>query len=222
MGTTTTTRIRMSDGALLTLAQWLSPAFPVGGFAWSHGLEAAVVSGRVTEAGAVRDWIGAVIARGSGRADAVLLAAAMKDGADVEALADLARALAASRERWAETRAQGTAFAETVHALTGADVPRTALPVALGVAARGLGLPAPLVAGFYLQAFAANLVSAAVRFVPLGQTEGQRVLAELRPLILRVAAEAVETDPGEIASSVFGADLAAMAHETQEVRIFRS
>lgn len=219
-GTITTTR--MDDAALLTLAQWLSPAFPVGGFAWSHGLEAAVACGEVRDAAGVEDWIGAVLDRGSGRADAVLLAAAMRPEADLGALADLARALAPSRERREETIAQGTAFAATVSALIGRDVPRAALPVAVGAAARGLGLPEARVAAFYLQGFAGNLVSAAVRFVPLGQTEGQRVLASLRPLVLRVAEQAAGTDPAEIVSSVPGADLAAMAHETLEVRIFRS
>jgi urease accessory protein len=210
------------DAALLTLAQWLSPAFPVGGFAWSHGLEAAVISGGVRDAGGVEAWIGAIIARGSGRADAVLLTAAMAPDADTDALADLARALAASRERWEETVAQGAAFAGTVRALTGLDVPTAALPVAVGAAAQSLGLPRGQVAAFYLQAFAGNLVSAAVRFVPLGQTEGQRLLANLRPLILEVARAAAETDPENIISSTPGADLAAMAHEVQDVRIFRS
>lgn len=218
----TATTMRMDDAALLTLAQWLSPAFPVGGFAWSHGLEAAVVAGDLHDATAVEGWIGAVLERGSGRADAVLLTAAMAPDADIAGLAALARALAASRERWEETVAQGSAFAETVNALTGREIPSVALPVAVGTAAQDLGLPPVRVAAFYLQAFAGNLVSSAVRFVPLGQTEGQRILANLRPLVLRIARGAAATAPEDITSSVPGADLAAMAHETQDVRIFRS
>ena len=212
----------MDDESLLTLAQWLSPAFPVGGFAWSHGLEAVIAAGEVGDAAELEAWITAVLDRGSGRADAVLLCAALDDEADLARLDALARALAASRERWEETVAQGTAFAETVGALTGRDLAPMALPVAVGTAARGLGLAKPQVAAFYLQAFVGNLVSAAVRFVPLGQTEGQRVLQTLRPTILAIAEEAACQKPEAITTAVPGADLAAMAHETMDVRLFRS
>lgn len=210
------------DEALLTLMQWLSPAFPVGGYAYSHGLEAAIASGGVTGADALEAWLGTVIDRGSGRADATLLATAMADGADYAGLNAMARALAASKERWEETITQGRAFAEAVKAVTGRPQPAAALPVALGRAARTLGLRAERVAALYLHAFASNLVSGAVRFMPLGQTEGQRVLAALTPLVLRVAREAARTDPGDIISATPGADMAAMAHETLVVRIFRS
>lgn len=222
-GTTTDTRRPMTeDAALLTLAQWLSPGFPVGSFAWSHGLEAAISSGEVGDAAEVGAWIGAILDRGSGRADAVLLCAALDPESDPGTLDTLARALATSRERLAETTSQGTAFSETVGALTGAPHAAMALPVAVGRAARTLGLARSRVAAFYLQAVVANLVSAAVRFVPLGQTEGQRVLAGLRPIVLRVASEAAAMAPEDITSGVPGADLAAMAHETMEVRLFRS
>ncbi len=208
--------------ALLTLAQWLSPAFPLGGFAYSHGLEAAIAGGEIGERGDVEIWIADVLAHGSGRADAVLLIAAMAPGADHAGLAARARALAATRERWNETIAQGTAFTQTVNALQDCDDPPAALPVAVGRAAAALDVAPVQVAALYLQAFASNLALAAVRFVPLGQTEGQGIVARLRPLILRVAAEAEETSVDAISTSVPGADLAAMAHETMDVRIFKT
>jgi urease accessory protein len=212
----------VSDADLLTLVQWLSPAFPVGGFAYSHGLEWAISEGQVTDAATLRDWLSDVLAYGSGRADAVLLTRTMDPAADLPLIAATARALAASKERWLETDAQGRAFTEAVNALTGNDFPATALPVAVGRAARALSLPPARVAALYLHAFASNLVSAAVRFVPLGQTDGQRVLAGLHPMIERVAAEAAATPLAAISSGVPGADLAAMHHETQPVRIFRT
>lgn len=212
----------MSDADLLTLVQWVSPAFPVGGFAYSHGLEWAITDGQVRSGETLLAWLEEVLDHGSGRADAVLLARAMDADADFARLAATARALAATKERWTETADQGAAFTEAVNALTGDDNPSAPLPVALGRAARGLSLPPGRVAALYLHAFAANLVSAAVRFVPLGQTEGQRVLAALHPLIERVARDAVATSLDAIASSVPGADLAAMLHETQDVRIFRT
>jgi urease accessory protein len=146
----------------------------------------------------------------------------MDPEADLALIAATARALAASKERWTETHDQGRAFTEAVNALTGNDFVPAALPVAVGRAARALTLPPERVAALYLHAFASNLVSAAVRFVPLGQTDGQRTLAALHPLIERTAVEAAATPLDAIASSVPGADLAAMHHETQDVRIFRT
>jgi urease accessory protein len=139
-----------------------------------------------------------------------------------EALADLACALAGSRERLEETQAQGRALAETLAALGVGDGVARPYPVALGLAARGLDLPDRMVTALYLQSFASALVSAAVRFVPLGQAEGQRVLAALHPEIEKVAEEAVGAGLDGIGTAVFGADLAAMAHEGLEVRIFRT
>lgn len=212
----------MSDADLLTLTQWLSPAFPVGGYAYSHGLEWAVSEGQVTDAEALFGWLSDILDHGSGRADAVLLARTMDPGAEIARIAATARALAASKERWAETIDQGRAFTEAVNALTKKDEVPVALPVAVGRAARSLALPPRRVAALYLHAFTSNLVSAAVRFIPLGQTEGQQVLSRLHPLIERVAEEAVATPLEGIGTAVPGADLASMHHETQTVRIFRT
>ncbi len=175
---------------LLTLVQWLSPAFPTGGFAYSHGMEWPMARGMRSAVG-VRSWIGDVLRFGSGQADAVLLAQALKPGADHAALDGFARSLAGSGERLRETVEQGTAFARTVAALTGRVLPARALPVAVGEAAAGLALVAEDVIGVYLHGFAGNLVAIATRFVPLGQTEGQGVLARLHPVIGEVAGWAV-------------------------------
>jgi urease accessory protein len=216
----------MSEAGLLALTQWLSPAFPLGSFAYSHGLEAAVAAGEVTDAAGVERWIGDVLAHGAGWNDAVLLALALADGTDHVALAGVARALAASRERLEETEAQGTALAATVSALSGRSLAPMPFPVALGAAAAPLGLPAERVVALYLQAFAGTLALAAVRFVPLGQTEGQRVLAALHPAILTLAEGAVRAAGSDgleaLGGAALGADLAAMRHETLEVRIFRT
>lgn len=215
----------MSEAAdLLTLTQWLSPAFPVSSYAYSHGLEAAIGSGAVHDGATTSDWIATVIEAGSGRMDAILVAAALK-AADPDALSDIARALAGSAERWEETRAQGAAFAATRRAM-GAKAPDRPYPVALGEAARTLSLRPELVVSLYLQAFAATLVSAAVRFVPLGQAEGQRILSDLAPRFESVARAATAVAPDAVEDALggaaFGADLSSMEHETQEVRLFRT
>lgn len=209
------------DTGLLALIQWLSPAFPTGAFACSHGLEVAMAAGEVRDGTGLRAWLADVLERGSGWTDAVLLARGLAVGGDLDGLSDMARALAASVERLRETMDQGAAFAATTAALTGQDFPARAMPVAVAQAVRGLGLPAAQVIGVYLQAFASNLVSCAVRFIPLGQTEGQAVLAALHPVIARLAMAAAE--PGaELATAALRADLHSMAHETLQPRIFRT
>lgn len=205
----------------LKLSQWVSPAFPTSAYAYSHGLETEIAEGRVRDAGAVSEWIAAVLAAGAGRSDLIVMLATRR-GVDAGAMADLSRALAGSRERLEETEAQGAALAQTLFELGYADGVARPYPVALGLAARDLCLPDTRFAALVLQGIAANLISAAVRFVPLGQSTGQRVLADLQPVILRVAQEATAASLDDLGMAVFGADLAAMEHETQEVRIFRT
>ncbi|MES2666059.1 MAG: urease accessory UreF family protein [Pseudomonadota bacterium] len=208
--------------ALLRLVQWLSPAFPTGGFAYSHGLEVSIAGGEVTTAAQVQAWMGQILRHGAGRQDAILLTHALRPGADLDGLASLARALAPSAERLAETLQQGAAFARATAALTGQDHAPRPLPIAVGQAAKGLNLPPEQVIALYLHSFAANLVSVAVRFVPLGQTEGQAVLQALHPLITALAGEAAKARLDDITSSTFRADMAAMQHETMDVRIFKT
>ena len=206
---------------LQVLAAWFSPGYPVGAYSYSHGLEWAVEAGDVTDPAGLAAWVGDVLAFGAGRTDAILLAHAMATD-DPAPLAELAEALAPSAERRLETMAQGAAFARTTAAAYGIDVPAMAYPVAVGQAARRLGLPADATVTLYLQAFAANLVSAGVRLVPVGQTDGQRILAGLMPLAARTAAEAAAAPLAAVGGLAQRGDLAAMRHETQYSRLYRS
>lgn len=203
----------------LTLMQWLSPAFPTGGFAYSHGLETAMADG-LRDAPGVQTWITDVLCQGAGRADGILLAHARRGGAE-EADA-IARAMAPSRERLEETLATGAAFARTVSAMTARDLPARAMPVAVGEAAQGLSLPDDMVIGAYLHGFAANLVACATRFVPLGQTAAQGVLAALHGVIGPLATDCAKASLDDLGTAALGADLAAMRHETLDVRIFKT
>jgi urease accessory protein len=205
---------------LLTLVQWLSPAFPTGGYAYSHGLEAVIFDGERTAAG-IGSWIEGVLRYGSGQVDAVLLASVLR-GEDAGELDAVAQALAGTKERLSETLEQGAAFARTVQALTGRILPPRTLPVAVGEAARNLDLPAEEVVAVYLHALAANLVAAATRFAPLGQTEGQAMLAALHPVIGRLADWAATAGLDEIGTSALAAELASMRHEEMDVRIFKT
>lgn len=215
--------IPMPIDPALTLAQWFSPGYPVGAFAYSHGLETAIAEGLVADAEMLAEWIGGAMAQGGGRNDAILIAAAWR--AEAGALADLdalAQALASSSERLTETRAQGAAFARTTAAVWGVELPECCYPVAVGRAARLVGLPLLPVIRHYLLAFAANLVSAGVRAIPLGQTEGQAALTRLSAAIEALAREAEPGDTEALGGAALAADIAAMRHETLAVRIFRT
>lgn len=215
----------MTDpAALLTLTQWLSPAFPTGAFAYSHGLERVVAEGKVTDAATLQAWLEGLLRHGAGWQDALLLAVGMRDGADLDALDALARALAPSAERLRETLDQGQAFARTVGTLTGQTLPPRPLPVALAeaVGRAALAVPPALVIALYLQAFTGNLTTIAVRHVPLGQTEGQSVLARLAPLLTALAARAAGATLDDLGGAALAAELAAFEHETQDIRIFRT
>ena len=229
MGTITTTTtattiitIMPDTSALLTLLQWLSPAYPVGAFSYSHGLEWAVEAGDLRSASAFEAWARDILHHGAGRNDAILLAQAHAAPDQAGHLDAEARALAPSAERLLETAQQGAAFARTVNGVHGLDLPELCYPVAVGVAARRLGLPLDAVLPAYLHAFAANLTSAAIRLVPLGQTEGQAALAALAPDCASIAAAAPGQGLDDLGGCAYMADIAAMKHETQYTRLFRS
>lgn len=219
----------MTTDPLQLLLQWFSPGYPTGAFSFSHGLEWAVEAGLVDGREALQSWLEDVLWRGGGWSDAVLLAhahAAAGDPSRLVALADLARALPAGAELLLETTVQGDAFARTtaavwpdVHAAPAEELP---MPVAVGRAAAAQGLPLRPVLVAYLHAYAANLVSAGVRLIPLGQTDGQRVLAALAPAIEEVAERAPAVPLDELGTACVMVDWCAMRHETQHTRLFRS
>lgn len=226
----------MTADALLTLSAWFSPAYPVGAYSYSHGLETAIADGAVAGPETLSAWIADSMTWGGGRNDAILLARAYEAPEDA-AIAELAEALCPSAERRTETLAQGAAFAETTAAAWGWDQDQgqdqdqgaapsppapAAYPVAAGRAAAAHGLPLEDAAAAYLLAFAANLVSAGVRLIPIGQTDGQRVLAGLAPLCRRIAQEAIVAPLDALGSAALGAEIASMRHETQPIRLFRS
>ncbi|NVO13313.1 MAG: urease accessory protein UreF [Rhodoplanes sp.] len=221
---------------LYRLMAWLSPSFPVGSFAYSSGLEWAVEAGDVRDAASLRGWLAVMVAEGGLFCDAALFvhahgAVVRDDAAHVAETAELALALAPSRERFLETVTQGKAFVMAVRsAWPCAALDRLPLgpdgaiayPVAVAVAAAGHGIPLAPALHAFMHALVANLISAGVRLVPLGQTDGQRVLAALEDPIAAAAARAQATPLDAIGSAAFRADLAAMRHETQYTRLFRS
>jgi len=214
-------RRRMTTNTdILTLSQLLSPSFPVGGFAYSHGLETAIAEGAISDAATLEAWLTDLLQCGGAQSDAVLLNMAYAgDAAEVDVLA---RAFAASAERLMETDLQGAAFCETVQAVWGLDLGRLCYPVAVGQVAKQMTLDPELCAALYLQAFIANLVAAAMRLVLLGQVDGQKVQTALKPLCAKVAKASVGATSDDLHGSAWASDIAAMRHETQYSRVFRS
>ncbi len=222
--------ITMTDtAALARLMTWLSPAFPVGSFAYSHGLERAIHDGLIRDRRSLREWLEALLEQGSAWNDAVLLAEVWRrisSGEEVAEVAELAAAISGSRERHMETTLQGSAFVDAMAAWSG-ELPAgeerpIAYPVAVGSAAarHGVALEDTLTA--YLHAFASNLVQTCVRLVPLGQRDGVATLAALEPVILRTAGRAAASTLDDLGSCTIRADILSMNHETQYSRVFRS
>jgi urease accessory protein len=228
---------RVTDGSsLYRLMAWLSPAYPVGAFSYSSGIEWAVEAGEITNAETLQRWIAATLQDGGGFCDAAFFAHThiAAHGGDDEALrtiAELAAAFAPSKERHLETTAQGRAFLEATRAAWPCHAIATlarvwsgpvAYPVAVAAACAGHDIALEPALAAFLHAVAANQISAGVRLVPLGQTDGLRVLAALETTIAATAARALATPLDEIGSAALRADIASMKHETQYTRLFRS
>jgi urease accessory protein len=226
----------LSAPSLYRLQAWLSPAYPVGAFSFSSGLEWAVEAGDVNDAATLQRWLAVILTEGGGFCDAVFFVHAHRaieqsDDNALAAVAELAVAFVPSKERHLETTAQGSAFLAATRAawpcaaldrLVSVSPGPCAYPVAVGVATAGHGIPVVPALAAYLHALTANLISAGVRLIPLGQTDGQRVLAALEPVIAAAAARALTTPLEEVGSAAFRADLASLRHETQYTRLFRS
>jgi len=235
-GMRTSTATSMAENGSLPLFVWLSPAFPVGAFAYSHGLEWAVESGQVTDAASAQAWIDDLLREGSGRNDAILLAAAHRavtaqDEKALTEVAELAVALQPSRERHLEATSQGNAFITAARATWPNQAFATlergwdgdvCYPVAVGVAAAGHGIALRDTLEAFLLALVANLVSAVVRLGPIGQTDGQRITAALLPAVRDVAASTEHSTTDDLGGAAFRSDIASLRHETQYSRLFRS
>lgn len=229
----------LTDSGLARLMTWLSPGFPVGAFAYSHGLEYAVEDGLVKDAETLIAWVGGIVTFGAGRMDASFFRQAYEairdsDDARLAYVVERADVQRGSAEMALESASQGRAFLQTL--LRVWPKPRLArwydelarierepaYPVAVGVACALAGVPLRAALTAFLTAFAANLVSAVVRLVPLGQTDGQRAVAALEETVVAAVSAAMRRDPADLGSAALTVDWTSMQHETQYTRLFRS
>ena len=232
----TGTLTQREAAALYRLMTWLSPAFPVGSYAYSSGIEWAVEAGDIIDAATLVDWLDAMLRDGPGFCDAIFLVEAYRateagEQARLREIAELAAAFVPSRERQLETIAQGRAFIDTARAAWEADGLESMIaacaaplvyPVAVGVVAAAHGVPLGPMPYAFLHALVSNWISAASRLVPLGQTESQRALASLESAVDATASRALQATLDDLGTATFRADLASFRHETQYTRLFRS
>jgi urease accessory protein len=224
-----------NNASVLPLFIWLSPSFPVGAFAYSHGIEYAVEAGAINTGEDLSQWLQASLCFGAGRTDAILLAhgwraAGRQDIDELSAINELALALSPSAERYLEASAQGHAFVRAL-ALSwpcpvleklARDHETISYPIAIATAAAHYHCALELTLKCFLIAFVSNLISACVRLGPIGQTEGQKIIAACVPLIETEVAKIINLCLDDIGSSTLRFDLASLRHETQYSRLFRS
>ena len=225
--------------SLLRMQSWLSPAFPTGSYSYSHGIEWAIEARHIHDRESFVDWLEADLRYGSGRNEAIFFIEAWRSAANDDRgklleIAELAAAFRGTSEFALETSQQATACLATLRRvwpdplieslselLSGLRI-APVFSIILGVRAARQDIPATLALPAFLQSYLANLVTAGVRLVPLGQTDGQLGIAELEPAVLAVAAQAEQATIHDLGSAAFMVDLASASHETQYTRLFRS
>ena len=210
-----------TDSKLITVMQWLSPAFPIGGFAYSHGLEWAINKGHVGNREELQKWISDLLEYGSLKNDAILIKLVLQ-GSDPKEINELAMALCPASERLSETQLQGGAFCKIMRDVWSLEIDDLTLPIALALAAKNESIDQNLVLPAYLHSFCSNLISVATRLIPIGQTDGQKTLRELSPLISDSVRAVAKSDKDDLGSACFLSDVSAMQHEYLQPRVFKT
>jgi len=210
-----------TDSKLITVMQWLSPAFPIGGFAYSHGLEWAINKGYVSNREELQKWVSDLLEYGSLKNDAILIKLVLQ-GSDPKEINELALALCSASERLSETQLQGGAFCKIMREVWSLEIDELTLPIALALAAKNESIDQNLVVPAYLHSFCSNLISVAMRLIPIGQTDGQKTLRELSPLISDSVRAVAKSDKDDLGSACFLSDVSAMQHEYLQPRVFKT
>ena len=227
----------LADASLLRLMWLASPALPVGGFSYSEALEPAIEAGLVRDEASAATWLGQQLRLSQGRAELPLVAAAFRawrsgDHARAAALNDWVHATRETQELQLQTSQMGRSLTDWLrHQAAGLDEdvaalaamrPAPAWPVAFALATSRTGAPlrqALLAFGF---GWAENMVQAALKAVPLGQSAGQRILARLVAELPAVVGHAIELPDDERQAFTPLLAILSARHETQYSRLFRS
>lgn len=231
----------MSPAARLHLFQLVSPALPVGAFSYSEGLEALQQAGRLAGVEPLASWLQAELQRGAVALETAALSGLQHDwqrwrqgdAAAAASLVDRDGWLLAQREAQPvrqQQRQMGQSLLQLLADLKGSAAaaqppqPLTALawPAAFAAACCALQIASPAMEEAYLYSWVANQISAAVRLVPLGPTQGQQLQWRLAPLLVKRAAHLATADPTSLWNGGVGAGLAQLRHDELYSRLFRS
>lgn len=224
-----------SPVSFLRLQSWLSPTFPNGAYSYSHGLEWAAEAGYIHDRSSLVDWLEADLCHGSGRNEAVFFSEAYRcavndDRVKLMRVAEVAAASRGTSEFALESSQQATACLNTLRRVWFDQILdlfsemqfQPVLAVVLGARSAKEQIPARVALPAFLHSYVANLVTAGVRLIPLGQTDGQLAIAELENAVLFVSAQGTCATLDDLGSAGFMVELASIAHETQYTRLFRS
>ena len=201
------------------LLSWFSPNFPIGSYNFSHGLEAAIDMNFVNNIVSLENWITYLISYGSGRNDSILLSNTYQG----KKINDLAFALCTSKERWVETKQLGNAFCKNINENWSFNIGNNlAYPVAVGKAGAFFKIPLEQLLITFIQSFVSNLVNVGIKHIPLGHSDGQKILIKLLPTIKELALNYKDYDIDDVGTSAFISDLTSMYHETLKNRIYQT
>jgi len=228
--------IALTHDKLLTLLQLASPAPPIGAYSYSEGVETLASTGAITTGIDLLDWLSQELHGGSMRLETAVMrwsyaASAQPDFAAIDQWNQWLSALRETEEMrsqsWQMGRSLLRLFADLEPEL-GQKLPDWArttdcnFAIAYGLVAQAWQMPVDEAAIAFLYSWVANLISAAVRAVPLGQTEGQRLLQQMTTPIQTAYAEIAEMTTADLMACNWGVSLASMQHETLYSRLFRS
>lgn len=234
--TGTTEGIVMPTKGLYQLMSWMSPSYPVGAYTYSHGVEYAVEAGLISNVEDLVLWLKDIVQHGGARTDSIFLvetyrAVQNKDRPRILEIAELAYATRSTKELDLETTAQGRAFIEVTQKVS----PSQSLeflkrerkepivyPVAVAAIAADREVKLEDALAAYFHGFISNVVSAAVRLIPLGQTDGQRAIIQLEEVAMVQIQEALFSALDDLGTATMMVDWCSSQHETQYTRLFRS
>lgn len=201
------------------LLSWFSPNFPIGSYNFSHGLEAAIEMNYIRDIVSLENWINYLINCGSAKTDSILLSNSYQ-GKNIN---ELAFALCPSKERWIETKQLGNAFCKNIIENWSFNIgSNLAYPVALGKAGAFFKIPLEQLLITFMQSFVSNLINVGIKHIPLGQSDGQKILVNQLPNIRKLALKYKKCEIDDIGTSAFISDLTSMYHETLNNRIYQT
>ena len=224
---------------LYRVMTWASPSFPIGAFSYSHGIEYAVEADLVWDGESLEHWIRSVIIDGDGRSDAILFrlayeATKTENRAALQEIIELASAMRATSEFAVESREQGGAFFkiaisawpnpdfEIVENLINGNESSLAYPISFAVVCAVHSVPLESSLYAYLHGYVSNLVSTGIRLIPLGQTDGQSVIANLEADVASAVDSAMRTSLDDLGAATPITISTYTPHEPQYTRSFRS